>query len=197
MKVVTANKINRLWRNGVLAKMIAKTKVLNTAEEIEANTSAENVAGAVVAKELYNNLTAQTGQVFRYGIDSNGNRGIIVTGEDGADTVIPFRRDKLTSVHVVASYNTHYGGDMSWTRLSEADPKYCLLVINQYANEAAINNPAYYATSTGKLISEQYNKSLGYGTNYYQSFLYELEVENSVILKAGYPALFYGIFFEV
>ncbi len=47
MKVVTANKINRLWRNGVLAKMIAKTKVLNTAEEIEANTSAENVAGGV------------------------------------------------------------------------------------------------------------------------------------------------------
>ena len=185
MKVVTANKINRLWRNGVLAKMIAKTKVLNTAEEIEANTSAENVAGALVAKELYNNLAQQPEWIE----DATGK----ITGyktPGGADTVFPFRRDKLTSVHVVASYNTHYGGDMSWTRVSEADPKYCLLVINQFANDAAVNNPAYYATSTGKLISEQYNKSLGYGTNYYQSFLYELEVGNSVILKAGYPALF-------
>lgn len=172
-------------------------RVLTTPEEVQANTNEKNLASAVVVGEIYNNLTAQNGEVFRYGIDSNGNRGIIVTGEDGADTVIPFRRDKLTSVHVVASYNTHYGGDMSWTRLSEADPKYCLLVINQYANEAAVNNPAYYATSTGKLISEQYNKSLGYGTNYYQSFLYELEVENSVILKARFPALFYGIFFEI
>lgn len=90
MKVVTANKINRLWRNGVLAKMIAKTKVLNTAEEIEANTSAENVAGALVAKELYNNLAQ--GRVEFVVLDDNtlGYR------LDGADAV-PFFRVKTAT----------------------------------------------------------------------------------------------------
>lgn len=89
MKVVTANKINRLWRNGVLAKMIAKTKVLNTAEEIEANTSAENVAGALVAKELINNLAH--GQI-EFDIDSDGKgfwRAV------GADTWSPFSAKPL------------------------------------------------------------------------------------------------------
>ena len=103
MKVVTANKINRLWRNGVLAKMIAKTKVLNTAEEIEANTSAENVAGALVAKELYNNLAQQpewiegaTGKISGYKTPGGG------------DSVFPFWCVDITSVHVLASYNSHY-----------------------------------------------------------------------------------------
>ena len=86
MKVVTANKINRLWRNGVLAKMIAKTKVHNTAEEIEANTSAENVAGATVAKELYNNLIQHPEGIK----DSTGKITGYKTQEGGADAVFPF-----------------------------------------------------------------------------------------------------------
>lgn len=56
MKMISANKLNRLWRNGVVAKMVAKTKVLKTMEEIVANTNAENVAGATTVKELNNNL---------------------------------------------------------------------------------------------------------------------------------------------
>ncbi len=43
MKLATANKINRLWNNGVLAKMVAKTKVLKTLEEVAASTNEENV----------------------------------------------------------------------------------------------------------------------------------------------------------
>ncbi len=87
MKVVTANKINRLWRNGVLAKMIAKTKVLNTAEEIEANTSAENVAGALVAKELYNNLMClnDSGKIENFHVGEDGKP--YITYKVGADSV--------------------------------------------------------------------------------------------------------------
>lgn len=36
-------------------------------------------------------MTASDGEQFRYGKDATGNRGIIITGEDGADTVIPFK----------------------------------------------------------------------------------------------------------
>ena len=59
MKMISANKLNRLWKNGVVAKMVAKTKVLKTIEEISANTNAENVAGAMAVKALSNNLTTQ------------------------------------------------------------------------------------------------------------------------------------------
>lgn len=56
MRMISANKLNRLWKNGVVAKMVAKTKVLKTVEEIAANTNVENVAGATAVKELSNKL---------------------------------------------------------------------------------------------------------------------------------------------
>lgn len=40
---------------------------------------------------MYSNLTAD-GTPFRFGKDSDGNYGYIITGEDGADSVIPFNR---------------------------------------------------------------------------------------------------------
>lgn len=62
MKIITANKLNRLWQNGFLPKLglkIDKTKVLTTVEQVSANTNPENIAGATVAKELINKLTSQ------------------------------------------------------------------------------------------------------------------------------------------
>lgn len=41
--------------------------------------------------EVNSNLTAD-GTPFRFGKDSDGNYGYIITGEDGADSVIPFNR---------------------------------------------------------------------------------------------------------
>ncbi len=82
MRMISANKLNRLWKNGVVAKMVAKTKVLKTVEEIAANTNVENVAGATAVKELSNKL---------------GNCSLIQEGNDfyivGADAV----RKKLGS----------------------------------------------------------------------------------------------------
>ena len=62
MRIVTANKLNRLWKNGFLPKLglkIDKTKVLTTVEQVAANTNAENIAGATAVKTIYNNLTSQ------------------------------------------------------------------------------------------------------------------------------------------
>lgn len=87
MKMISANKLNRLWRNGVVAKMVAKTKVLKTIEEISANTSAENVAGATAVKELNNNLK----QVPEFITDSATGKIIGYKTPGGADTVFPFR----------------------------------------------------------------------------------------------------------
>lgn len=129
MKVVTANKINRLWRNGVLAKMIAKTKVLNTAEEIEANTSAENVAGALVAKELYNNLKG-----FEPILDSTGKITGYKTSVGGADTVFPFSA-KLTS------YGGSYTGNQTIPISDDLlDKNFILIVTGVYCSGSADNH---------------------------------------------------------
>ena len=43
MKMISANKLNRLWKNGVVAKMVAKTRVLKTKEEILARSEERRV----------------------------------------------------------------------------------------------------------------------------------------------------------
>ncbi|MBO5144999.1 MAG: hypothetical protein J6C19_05630 [Lachnospiraceae bacterium] len=80
MKLITANKLNRLWKNGVLpalTKKIDSTKVLKTMEQVEANTNAENIPSAVVAAEMYNKLGG-----LSFYEDSDGNKYVV-----GADAV--------------------------------------------------------------------------------------------------------------
>lgn len=84
MKLITANKLNRLWQNGFLPKLglkIDKTKVLTTIEQVSANTNPENIAGAAVAKELINNLVSDV---------YVGDDGKLHKIKGGADTVLNF-----------------------------------------------------------------------------------------------------------
>lgn len=84
MKMISANKLNRLWKNGVIAKMVAKTKVLKTMEEISANTNTENVAGATAVKEISNKLASQLQDVRIFSEGSGEN--IKYYAQSGADT---------------------------------------------------------------------------------------------------------------
>ena len=73
---------------GAVNEVFNKTKdVLNTKEEIEANTDPTAIAGALSVKELSNDLGG-----LSFGQDSNGNWGYKV---GGADTVHPFK-SKIT-----------------------------------------------------------------------------------------------------
>lgn len=88
MKLITANKLNRLWKTGILpalAKKLDNVKILTTTEQVTANTSNENIASAPVVKELINDL-AQQPEWIR---DSTTGR---ITGYrfGGADPVFPF-----------------------------------------------------------------------------------------------------------
>lgn len=85
MKLISANKLNRLWKNGVVAKMVAKTNVLKTTEAVAANTNAENVASALVVGKLINNLKG-----FTPVVDSTGKITGYKTDVGGAGTVFPF-----------------------------------------------------------------------------------------------------------
>ena len=75
---------------GAVNEVFNKTKdVLNTKEEIEANTDPTAIAGALSVKELSNDLGG-----LSFAQDSEGNWGYKI---GGADPVIPFRRVAYTS----------------------------------------------------------------------------------------------------
>lgn len=62
MRVVNTDKLNRFWKNGVLAIVDALSKkidVLDTKEEIEANTDEEKMAGALAVKEMFGQLNSK------------------------------------------------------------------------------------------------------------------------------------------
>ena len=150
MKLVTANKINRLWENGILAKMVAKTKVLNTPEEIEANTSAENVTGALVTKELYNNLKG-----FEPILDSTGKITGYKTSVGGADTVFPFSGN-YTVVFRLTINTKGYWTDVSQSKSADITAK--------ISDGKCTFSPASVATSW--FLSTEYTGDKKYNENH-------------------------------
>lgn len=72
---------------------ILRESILNSQEEIEANTSGENVAGALALKEINNNMGG-----LRFGMDADGNYGYY---KDGADTVTPFKSGGVSSITMI------------------------------------------------------------------------------------------------
>lgn len=100
----------------------------------------------IARSDLNNNLTAADGEQFRYGKTADGQRGIIVTGEDGADTVIPFRNG---AEYVTSILNTGYS---SGSFEFPDDYRECYLVISIFrlgtgtsiSNVALSNGSATY-----------------------------------------------------
>lgn len=134
MKMISANKLNRLWKNGVVAKMIAKTKVLKTMEEISANTSAENVAGATAVKELSNKLGG-----YSFGVTSDGKPGY---RKPGADTVTPFNDIQVKS----GSFSIQAG--KSCTIDLGGKPKFLILVA-----DTTYKVPCIYSSQLGHMYA--------------------------------------------
>ncbi|WP_337539184.1 hypothetical protein [Suilimivivens sp.] len=92
-RFVSKKNLSRAWRR-------LFGKVLNSKEEIEANTSENMIAGAEAVKEVYSSLTDQP--TFEY--DESGKITGYKTKIGGADTVFPFNnRIKLTG----AKYNIY------------------------------------------------------------------------------------------
>nr|DAH32511.1 MAG TPA: hypothetical protein [Caudoviricetes sp.] len=79
-KFVSKDNLSRVW-----TRLFGK--VLNSKEEIEANTSENMIAGAEAVKEVYSSLTDQP--TFEY--DESGKITGYKTKIGGADTVFPFK----------------------------------------------------------------------------------------------------------
>lgn len=82
-KFVSKDNLSRVW-----TRLFGK--VLNSKEEIEANTSENMIAGATSVKELYSSLESNN-EHFYYDVQ-NGVRGFNTDPARGADTFHPFNR---------------------------------------------------------------------------------------------------------
>ena len=85
-RFVSKKNLSRAWRR-------LFGKVLNSKEEIEANTSENMIAGAEAVKEVYSSLTDQP--TFEY--DESGKITGYKTKIGGADTVFPFNSFSMKS----------------------------------------------------------------------------------------------------
>lgn len=86
-------------------------KVLNSKEEIEANTSENMIAGAEAVKEVYSSLTANGSRLCMDYHD--GKYGVNTDPERGADTFIPFR--SISSIKVKTNLTQTSASWWDWT----------------------------------------------------------------------------------
>ena len=114
--------------NGQWYAVLVDEMVLDTMEEIDANTDAGKVAGALAVKELSSDLGGLT-----FAQDAEGNWGYIPSG---ADAVIPFRKATkvLAMFHASTSGITRYTAEQKIFGLTmvteDARESYTVLKVN-------------------------------------------------------------------
>ena len=101
---VSKKNLSRVW-----SRLFGK--VLNSKEEIEANTSENMIAGAEAVKEVYSSLTANGSQLCMDYHD--GKYGVNTDPERGADTFIPFR--SISSIKVQTKLTQTSRSWYDWT----------------------------------------------------------------------------------
>ena len=162
-RFVSKKNLSRAWRR-------LFGKVLNSKEEIEANTSENMIAGAEAVKEVYSSLTDQP--TFEY--DESGKITGYKTKIGGADTVFPFKNIKSGSFKIdhFGSYTINLGLKPKFLAfLSDSDSK-----ITVYYDETlghiytgyTFDNGWLTITDTGFVWNQANN--WGTGTGYYMYY---------------------------
>ena len=116
----------------------AQTK-LGAINGITSDLNCEDSTMAASVTAVASSLVASDNTVFRFGVDSNGNYGYVITDEAGADTVIPFKKSgsehgKMTvkaqqSMNI--GWNIDKSGTVSATYVTKAP---CNAIVIAYAN---------------------------------------------------------------
>ena len=132
-RFVSKKNLSRAWRR-------LFGKVLNSKEEIEANTSENMIAGAEAVKEVYSSLNEQP--TFEY--DSTGKITGYKTKIGGADTVFPFKN----------------GADVVWTNPSPNTEMKSAITVNfdftKYSH-IAISLKGHYSQSNNSLETQLFS----------------------------------------
>lgn len=88
-------------------------KVLNSKEEIEANTSENMIAGAEAVKEVYSSLQdSSSGESFNFG-SLNGVRGFFTNPSKADDSFVPFKTSYGKSIENTEFFKENGGLDAS------------------------------------------------------------------------------------
>lgn len=98
-RFVSKDNLGRVW-------MRLFGKVLNSKEEIEANTSENMIAGADAVKEVYSSL----GGVSQFIVDDSTGKITGYKTKVGADTVFPFSGGNFKLVIVIRVVGQNYAG---------------------------------------------------------------------------------------
>ena len=123
---------------GAVNEVFNKTKdVLNTKEEIEANTDPTAIAGALSVKELSNDLKFPSGKGF-YPDEKNGKAGYNTDPARGADTFHPF--SSAPDEMIVYVSGTQGSGTASFSRKFIDAMGYTKLEIHPNPTAAARGN---------------------------------------------------------
>ena len=132
--------------------------VLDSAEEIEANTDGRKVAGALGVKEMYtkvnDSLKADNGQGFQFAYDSASGKYGYKVKEADSEEFVPFS-SKLINLGSASSYDLKsYANYKSFTNDN------FLMAVNSYSNGGS---GASYGDSIKHdvVISKSYNASTG------------------------------------
>lgn len=100
-RFVSKKNLSRAWRR-------LFGKVLNSKEEIEANTSENMIAGAEAVKEVYSSLQdSNTRESFNFG-SLNGVRGFFTNPSRADDSFVPFKSDN--SLALIVRWGSYSGG---------------------------------------------------------------------------------------
>ena len=156
-RFVSKDNLGRVW-------MRLFGKVLNSKEEIEANTSENMIAGADAVKEVYSSLESQPNFVY----DSTGK----ITGyktKVGADTVFPFsggfngadiymsgtNSGNLSKIELASKGQYFYGFDYDnstkkFTVLYDGTYSYMLSTTSSYTSLYINDKLIEYATKNGQ-----------------------------------------------
>ena len=153
-------------------------KVLNSKEEIEANTSENMIAGAEAVKEVYSSLQDQP--TFEY--DESGKITGYKTKIGGADTVFPFKN----------------GADVVWTNPSPNAAMKSTVTVNfdftKYSH-IAISLKGHYSQSNNSLETQLFStlhsggslRPISVNQNYSRTMTFD-KSNNTIIIKPNTSA---------
>lgn len=170
-RFVSKKNLSRAWRR-------LFGKVLNSKEEIEANTSENMIAGAEAVKEVYSSLTDQP--TFEY--DESGKITGYKTKIGGADTVFPFKN----------------GADVVWTNPSpKAEMKSTVTVNFDFTkySHIAISLKGHYSQSNNSLETQLFStlhsggslRPISVNQNYSRTMTFD-KSNNTIIIKPNTSA---------
>lgn len=136
-RFVSKKNLSRAWRR-------LFGKVLNSKEEIEANTSENMIAGAEAVKEVYSSLTNEDAETFNFGV-KDGVRGFYTNPSRADDSFIPFKNNFTTIINIPYCY---YATNSNMLALSVSSYKKIRI-----SNVTTINNASIRIYKTTSLVA--------------------------------------------